>query len=277
MYQRMLVPLDKLNLEMFFVHVCSESAMKFVCRSYIEHVAELAKTNISAHGEVIVGDPAKAIIKYGETNRIDLMLIATHGQSGLGGWAIGSIAHKLITLSKMPIFLIRPHAGETQISKEWPKKVLMPLDGSSLAESVLLPIETISQQGNSRLELTLLRVCESRDLISDYPEASMPLSWEEHVKAAMAAAEHSCGIYLDDIQTRLQTSGIQTNSQVILGDKDNVSQNIVDYTNKGNYDLIAMSTHGRSAISVWPYGHVADRLVQVLSVPLLLVHPEKTE
>ena len=111
MYQRMLVPLDgspmaemvlpyakqiadRLNLEMFFVHVCSESAMKFVCRSYIEHVAELAKTNISAHGEVIVGDPAKAIIKYGETNRIDLMPIATHGQSGLGGWAIGSIAHK---------------------------------------------------------------------------------------------------------------------------------------------------------------------------------------
>ena len=102
----------------------------------------------------------------------------------------------------------------------------------------------------------------------------MPLTWEEHVKNATVAAGHSCGLYLHDVQKRLETSGIEVNSEVILADKDNVAQNIIDYANKGNFDLIAMSTHGRSGISVWPYGHVADKLAQAVSTPLFLVPSE---
>lgn len=296
MYKKMLVPLDgspiaeevlpfvkqigdRLNLDVVYLHVCdhSESSMKFVWRAYIHHVAELVKTKIPGRGEVIMGDPAGAIINYAEINNVDLMLIATHGQSGFLGWATGSTAHRVITTSKIPVVLIRPDAGKNQISQEWPKTVLMPLDGSALAESIIPHVETLEQQGKVTLEVTLFKVCEPPDLIGDYPEASMPLTWEEHVKRATAAAEHTCGTYLDEVQQRLKAAGIHVRSEVILGNKDNVARNIIDYADKSNFDLIAMSTHGRSGISVWPYGHVVDNLVQAVSMPLFLIRPGKSQ
>ena len=125
-------------------------------------------------------------------------------------------------------------------------------------------------------EIILLKVCEPPDLLGDYPEASMSLTWEDHVKRATIASQQTCGMYLAYAHKRLEAAGVKTHSEVILGDKDNVAQEIIGYISRSSCDLIAMSTHGRSGLSEWPYGHVTDRLVRTVSVPLFLVRPNKT-
>lgn len=293
MYKRMLIPLDgsplaekvipyakrianMLNLELIFLYVYkhNESISKFVCKAYIERVAEMVNAGLSSKGEIIKGNPAKTITNYTNEHSIDLVLLATHGQSGFGRWTTGSTAHKVITLSKTPILLIRPNTSRNLMPDGWPKTILIPLDGSQLAESVIPSVEIFTDQMHKRIEVTLLKVCEPPDLLSDYPEAIMQLSWKEHVKRVTTVTQQACGLYLGQVQKRLEEKGMKIRSKVLFGDRDNVAPEIAGYISKNDCDLIAMSTHGHSGISEWPYGHVADRLVRTVSVPLLLVRPQ---
>ena len=77
------------------------------------------------------------------------------------------------------------------------QKILVPLDGSELAECVLPPVEKLAQ-GCRTKEIILLRVCEPLSVLADYP-ASMPLSWEEHAKRVTEYAHQQCSIYLGDV------------------------------------------------------------------------------
>ena len=293
MYKRMLVPLDgsplaakvlpfakqignNLKLEVIFLHVCGhgQSVSKFICESYIEHVAELSGTQLKARGDVARGDLAKAIITYAEKHDIDLLLLATHGQSGFGRWTTGSTAHKIVTTSKFPVLLVRPNISRNLITSIWPKTILVPLDGSPAAESVLPYVLALAQQGQTHPEVILLKICEGPDLLADYPEAIMSLTWQEHIKRVTAASQHTCGLYLDEVQERFRATGAKVHSEVILGDKDNVAPEIAAYASKRSCDLVAMSTHGRSGISDWPFGHVTDRLLRVASTPLFLIRPK---
>jgi len=291
MYKKMLIPLDgsplaekvlpyakqiadRLTLEPIFLHICGRDESKFMCEAYIEHVAELAKTRLEAKGKTASGEPAKTILNYADDHNIDMLLLATHGESGFGGWTTGRTVHRILTASKIPIILVRPDMPVTSISRDWPKTILVPLDGSPMAESVFPHLEMLAQQGRTKLEVILLKVCEPPDLLSDYPEGIMPLTWDEHVKKATVASQHTCGMYLSEAQKHLQASGVQIQLEVILGDKDNVAHEIADFASKRSCDLIAMSTHGRSGISEWPFGHVADKLVRTVSVPLFLVRPQ---
>jgi nucleotide-binding universal stress UspA family protein len=292
MFKRMLVPLDgsslaeqlipfakrlaeMLNLEVIFLHVCrdNQSPSEFMCRSYINHIAENASTKIAAQGEVILGDPAQAISKYADENIIDLMLLGTHGNSGFGRWTTGSTAHKIITLSKMPVMLI-PHIDDQLNPSNWPRNILLPLDGSPDSESIIPYIRALAK-GNRESHLTLLKICAPPDILADYPEAIQELSWDEHVKRATAATRNTCGLYLDEVKEHFRADNVQISSEVLLGEKDDVAGEIAAFAKAHDCDLIAMSTHGRSGYSEWPFGHVTDKLVRSLSIPLFLFKPGK--
>jgi nucleotide-binding universal stress UspA family protein len=292
MFKRMLVPLDgsqvaekvlpfvkqfadRLNLEVIFLHVCSNDQFtsRFMCQSYIEHVAELAGKRKKAQGIIIDGDPAKSVIRFADENFIDLLLLGTHGQSGFGRWMTGSTAHKIIMSAKMPVLLI-PAAASSGIKIEmWPRKILIPLDGSPLAESVIPYVKMITRQIKSEFDIELLKICEPPDLLGDYPEAIMPLTWQEHVIKATSASQKACSIYLSNVVENFNPGNAQIRYEVILGDKNNVAGQIVKFAEKNSSDLIAMSTHGRSGISEWPFGHVTDRIVRMVSTPLFLIKP----
>ncbi len=145
-------------------------------------------------------------------------------------------------------------------------KILVPLDGSKLAECVLPHVENLAK-GCSIKEVILLRVCESVSILSDYP-GGMPTTWEEHL-AQIAAHEHQqCSLYLEDIEKQLKDSGLMVRSESRLGDAAN---EIIDFTDKNDVDLIIIATHGRSGPSRWAYGSVADKVLRSTCVPVMLV------
>ena len=307
MYKRMLVPLDgselaevvlpyarelagRLDLELRLLHVCEpdSATSEFMCRAYIMHVAEMARMQsrevqmktgatsrvktVDAIGKVVTGHPAEEIIHYASENNIDLILMGTHGRSGVKRWVLGSVADKVLRVSHIPIWLVRAAVPEEIIYDEWSKrKMLVLLDGSKLAESVLPHVEALAKQrGTELINVILLRVLEEPYVNADYPEASMDLTWDQHVRRIREHFKRDAQEYLLGVQQRLAKAGLNVTSKVLMGEP--VDQ-IINYALQNHPNLIVMTTHGYSGISRWEHGSVADRVLRAASSPIFLVRP----
>jgi nucleotide-binding universal stress UspA family protein len=306
MYKKILVPLDGSELAekvlpyaiqltsrfqaetvLLHVFVAGESQSSGMSKAYIEYTAEKVreqlqeialKSKLSAgnvpiliKSEVIAGDVASSILKYAEESKIDLIIMSKHGHSGIGHWLMGSVAHKVFSVSRIPVLIIHPVNTDNIVQSGWPRNVLVPLDGSKMSETVLNHAEDLFNQGQWGGEITLVKVSEPPDIIADYPAAIMQLSWDEHVKRATSAAKEASLIYLREKQKQLEAKGIKVNFEVVLS--ENAIPAITRYIREHPFDLVAMTTHGHSRMSVWPWGHVADRIIQVNIKPLLLIRP----
>jgi nucleotide-binding universal stress UspA family protein len=280
-----------MDLDLFFLHVCSphDAESIYMYQFYIEDVAQKARlksqkvqhktsnplTNktISALGEIVLGHTAEEILSYADKKDIDLILMATHGHSGIKRWVMGSNADKVLRASKVPVWLVRAGIPEKIVNDAWHHRIIVvPLDGSSTAESVLPHVETLAKQrGIEAMNVVLLRVCEHLFVTADYPAASMPLSWSEHVKQMQDHVEEMAAQYLVKIQNRLEYSGLKVTSEVLTG---KASDEIIDYAHKNPPNLIVMSTHGYSGIGRWEYGDVADKVLHGVSSPVFLVRPQ---
>jgi nucleotide-binding universal stress UspA family protein len=141
------------------------------------------------------------------------------------------------------------------------KKILVPLDGSALAECVLPHVKAIVL-GCSIGKVVLLRVVEPAP-----PEAPPALDFEVFQKAGVKAAEK----YLAKIKAKLGKEGLKVETKVLTG---RPAEAITDFAQREKVDLIALATHGRSGISRWVFGSVADRLVRSSSKPIVLIRPK---
>jgi nucleotide-binding universal stress UspA family protein len=141
--------------------------------------------------------------------------------------------------------------------------ILVPLDGSNLAECVLPHVET------------LVRGCQTTRVI--FVRAVEPLRKSmggEHVfsEAEVQKVETEsrawAEIYLKNIIATGRYEGAMAESVVLNGD---VAETIAEYATRNNVDLIVIATHGRSGVSRWVWGSVADRILRSACVPVLMV------
>jgi nucleotide-binding universal stress UspA family protein len=143
------------------------------------------------------------------------------------------------------------------------KKILVPLDGSELAEQILplvIPLATEQQA-----ELVLVRVPDVPDAESLTPET--PRAMREH-------AEHDAARYLTRLGRDLRATGLHVQTQIRNGDA--IYSTLLDTANEVGADLIAMSTHGRSGLAQLVMGSVADDVVRHATLPILLIRPQPT-
>ncbi|MBI3943038.1 MAG: universal stress protein [Chloroflexi bacterium] len=139
------------------------------------------------------------------------------------------------------------------------KKIIVPLDGSSLAEAVLPHVEEIASHYDS--EVILIRVV--LPLYRTYTRELDMMS-----KDVMIAMHHQAVEYLKDKVDTLRAKGIKVCYKVLEG---LIAESILDLVQTEKADLIAMSTHGLSGIRRWVYGSVADRVLQGAHCPVLLI------
>ncbi len=145
------------------------------------------------------------------------------------------------------------------------KKILVPLDGSYLAETVLPHVEAIAT-GCHVTEVVVLRVIEPIAMAG----GGRFLPEEKAIHGTMEQMMKDAREYLALIKKRLQDNGITAETEVING---KVTETIVDYVEKHGVDLVVMTTHGFSGFTRWTLGGTADRIVHVSCVPVLLVRP----
>jgi len=142
------------------------------------------------------------------------------------------------------------------------KKILVPLDGSKLAECVLPHVEVIAK-GCGLPQVIFLRVVEPGSGSEGYFGIE-----QKDLKQTDKENEVNAAQYLADLVKRVKWNGIKTKSEVIMG---RAFEDIVTYATKNGVDLITISTHGRSGVSRWVWGSVADRVLRSACVPILMV------
>lgn len=144
------------------------------------------------------------------------------------------------------------------------KKMLVPLDGSELAECVL-PHVTAIAAGCGIGKVTLLRVVEPIP-----PETPPATDFEAIQKASMKTAEK----YLAKTKAKLTKKGLNVETKVLPGRPGEV---ICEFADRNKMDIIALATHGRSGLSRWIFGSVADKLIRCCSMPVVLIRPQDYE
>jgi nucleotide-binding universal stress UspA family protein len=143
------------------------------------------------------------------------------------------------------------------------KKILVPLDGSDLAECVIPHVESIAK-GCGVEEVVFLRVVEPFQQICDFEGCVS----KETIDSIDTDSEATADSYLNQLVKRIQYDGVSVKPEVITGTP---AESIADYAAKNSIGLITISTHGRSGISRWSWGSVADRVLRSACVPILMI------
>jgi nucleotide-binding universal stress UspA family protein len=143
-------------------------------------------------------------------------------------------------------------------------KVLVPMDGSQFGQCALDHVRAIGL-GCKVPEIVLLRVVEP---ISSNEMAALAQAKGNAVAQAEKAHKADAEDYISTMAKRLSEEGMAVKGEVVNGKAD---EKIIDYAEKNHFDLIIMASHGRSGITRWAMGSVADRVMRNSRVPVLLV------
>jgi len=295
MYKKILVPLDgselaeiavpyaeglaaRLKAELILITVCPELDPMYAftdnpelrragASQYLRRIAEeLSKENIDVRTEAKLGHCASTIIDASEQEGADLIVIATHGRSGLARWVLGSTADKITRAATKPVLLIRAKKDQPDVrAKGIFNRILAPLDGSIAAESVLPHVEALAKEFGS--ELILFRAVPRETYVVPVgTEGAYELSQapEELINAQLKDSRE----YLEEIKAPLSVKGFPVTAATDIGDP---GDEIIEQAERHDVGLVAMCTHGRSGIDRWVYGSVATKVLNGGTTPLLLV------
>ncbi len=293
MLKRILVPLDGSNLgelalnyatelarsmnsEIYLVSVCDQVNEKYrnMCNVYLEKVSE--EVCSSLRGAIILpkvktivvdGQPDTKILDYAGENEINLIVMVSHGHSGIMPWATGSTSRKIIQKSVIPILLIR--ASEDVDKKQSSglfRKILVPLDGSTMSEGVLPYVKEIAARMKS--EIILLRVLEQ----GQHVRTIGGLDHFAYTHQQVEEMRQETVTYLNEINQILSKEGFTVKTVAKTGD---VAQIIIETTIQESIDIVAMSSHGKSAAIKWVLGSVSGKILESGKKPLLLIRPSE--
>ncbi len=204
----------------------------------------------------------------------DLVVMTTHGRSPLGRFWLGSIADDLVRDVPAPMLLIRPHEAKPDLTQE-PifRHLLLPLDGSPLAEQMIEPAVALGTLMDA--DYTLVRVIRPP---TPWIIPASGGSLGESVQAMLDRLDkldrqlrQEAAAYLERIAERLQQRSLRVAPRVVVGDQPAVA--ILHEASPSGVDLIALETHGRRGLSRLLLGSVADKVIRGAAVPVLVQRP----
>ena len=313
MFQRMLILLDgselaeevfihakelagRMELDMVLLHVYSPATRDFVPmhQAYIDRAARVIRRQaqevqkklgiqpeakpVKVRGELAMGYHADEILRYADENAVDLILMATHGRSGIKRWVLGGVADKVLRASKVPVCLVRVGIKKETPYDQWPSMtILVPLDASETTEAVLPYVKALAQQKRAEpVNVVLFKICEPTIMPSYYsPELSgTPLNWGEYMEQETARCKKTSTEYLAGIAKQLKAKGVRIRSEILVG---KAADMIVDFAKKNPLSIIIMSTHGRSGLKRFVYGSITESVLAEVTNPILMVKSSRKD
>jgi nucleotide-binding universal stress UspA family protein len=222
------------------------------------HTLAQTYTDVRAQTKVIVGDVAQVIADTARAEKADLIVMSSHGYSGVTRWLLGSVAERVLHEAPCPVFIAR--------SEDKPRHLLLALDGSQLAERALGPALTIA--ASLQLPVTLARAIPrvpAEELHRlDQLERGLGRRLEEELR-------EEAETYLVEQGHRHQAAHADI-TYIVLHDP--VAEGLMDYAEAHGANLIAMSTHGRTGLQRWRYGSVTDKVLHGAGhCSMLIVRP----
>lgn len=233
---------------------------------YLEQIADqLRKSGLSVEHTIIEGNPAESVIEFARNNNVDLIALSTHGRSGLSGWNVSSVVHKILMRSYKSTLLVRAYqstaAGSSEVHY---KRLFIGLDCSPRAEYILPVAMNLAQYYNS--QLILGTVIQKPQTIHRFP-----LSEEngELINQIVEKNHQAASHYFDQLHTQFSQKGLELRTDIAIG--DNVVAILHNMVEEANADLVMLVAHGHSGERRWPYGSVTNSFIAYGSTPLMIM------
>lgn len=230
------------------------------CGGEREYVTEMARrvvaaTSIAAFGTTVRGVASTEIRRHATKVGADLIVMTSHGRTGISRAWLGSVANEVIRRARVPVLIVRPTASTRRhpLVRRDIKRILVTLDGSPESEEILEGATALAQAFGATLKL--LRVVQHDD--------------DESVSRAVDAAASQ----LASVARRVrESSGLVVQTHVVVA--ANVVNAILEFVRHTAPSVIAMATHGRGASRLL-LGSVSDAVLRGSSTPMLLFHPTR--
>lgn len=308
MYRKMLVLLDgshlaevvfpyaqelagRLDMDVVLLHVFGPPGRDFapMYQAYLEATAEKIKlqarqlqSNFTANVikpvevscELIMGYHADEILRYADENSIDLILLASHGRSGVKQWTLGGVADKILRASKVPVLLVKAGIENAVPYDRWTSRTLLvPLSSSSVSAAIIPHAKELAKQKGGT-SVVVLQVIEPPTVPTYYsPEmTSVPLNWGQFVEQEVAHSKEVAEKYLAGVVKEFTDAGLEASAVVTTGKP---ADEIIAYAARNPYTMVVMATHGRTGLRRLVYGSVTESVLFVTENPIVFVKPEQ--
>jgi nucleotide-binding universal stress UspA family protein len=256
---------------------------RLVAESYLEGIASSEMLgDLSVQTEVPLGLVSPSILSLADMKHADIIVMCSHGFSGVKNWMLGSVAAKVARFSQVPVLILREGGPvlQEQYSNEQPLRVLVPLDGSDNARAAIVPAAQLAAAlaTPTRAVLHLFHVVR--------PVHEMSIASRRHHTAHQPQADMNMAKeYLDAIARQLHDSaeeygltGLNVVFTTSVASGDDIAHSIISTAeNKGDgtfggYDIVALTTQGYGGPQRW-VGSITERVLDRSRLPLLVVRP----
>ncbi len=234
---------------------------------YLEEISELfSNAGIEAEPVLLLGDAAGRIVEFAQERNVDLIMMSSHGRSGLSSWNMSSVVQKVIVTTHTSVMLVPAyHARNESFGDLHYRRIVVPLDGSQRAEFVLPLVRALGRgpDGGSETE-TLLVTAVARP---EMPRRA-PLSPEDNALAEKVVARNRVEAekYLAQLESRMDN---KASTHLLIS--DDVIESLHDFVRQQEADLLIFSAHGYSGNGKRRYGSVVTSFITYGSTPMLIV------
>lgn len=231
--------------------------------------------------EVAKGVVAETLLTVALARGVDLIVLTSHGRTGLSRWALGSVAEQLVRQASMPVLMLREpipvaltSGGAAHITR--PLRVFVPLDGSPLAESALRPaallLEALAPPQARKLQLTRevgVFAAAAQTLLGSLMAS---VAWQEAHRYLLATAERLQGGELAPLQVQISWSLTTfVDEAAAIVNVAETGEKLEGSAQPGGCDLIAMAVQHRHISHGWAFGSMAERVLHGTTLPMLIV------
>ncbi len=250
-----------------------DAAFKEGEQAYLDAIASRLQASVSVSSALPTGAVVDGILERVRLAATDLVVMTTHGRGPLNRFWLGSVADQILRHTTVPILLLRPRDDQSNPERTL-KRILIPLDGSSLAERVLEPAISLGRLMDA--EYTLLRAVEPGFVPYGYPDLSnvsqAEKSWVVNVKQVerdwVEKRKSEAVDYLNKVADRLRHQSLCVQTRVVPCDAVPALLN-----SASSFDLIAIATHGHGGFKRLLLGSVADKVIRGTVTPVLVYRP----
>jgi nucleotide-binding universal stress UspA family protein len=300
MFTNLLVPLDgsklaeailpaakslgqRLSARVTLLHVVEPSAPATIhgdthlhsaadAQAYLRNIVQRfqdAGVDVNWHVDVVErGNVAKTIFAHTAELTADLVMLTSHGESGLRDMMFGNIAQQVLQSGRVPVFMLRPETAPAEFA---PRMILVPLDSSALYEPALYLAAELARVYRAALHLVV--VVPTLSTLSPARAATGTLL-PSSTKAILDLAQNGAVEYLQKKVDELRAPGLNLSAEVERGA---AASKILEAAQRAGADLFVMATHGRAGLDAFWEGSVAPTVLNQAKAPVLLLRVEGPE
>ncbi|MDS0282864.1 universal stress protein [Haloarcula onubensis] len=229
-------------------------------RTALSDLADSLDYSGAVETTVVTGTPAEGILDYARNGGADLVVMGTHGRSGLRRYLTGSVAERVVRLSPVPVLTVR--ATEASAVGEGYDDILLPTDGSERAAAAVAPALAVADAFGSTVHV--VSVVNVGDIATG-AETSVPAELLDELEDAAADATAA-------VASETQAAGVDAVTDVWTG---RPKHDLLEYVDDHDIEMVVMGTHGRTGLERVLLGSTAEALVRRAEVPVMTVGEER--